>query len=163
MPACLPRAASHTRRPTDSSSLRPTTTSSSRPCSTSWTSPQDVRRQPIRTMEERQKNWPSIYALLSKAFTGRPSADWVRLCAEAAVPCTVVRAVSDLVNDPHLRQVGLFQVSEHPSEGKVREIRPTTRWSSADVSIHCHAPRLGEHSAEILKEIGYTDSQIVGW
>lgn len=123
--------------------------------------PREVRQQPIfRTMEARQQNWPSIYELLAKAFTGRNSAEWVRLCTQAEVPCTEVRSVSGLVNDPHLRQVGLFQVSEHPTEGVVREIRPTTRWSTADVSIRRHAPRLGENSAEILKEIGYGESQI---
>jgi len=125
--------------------------------------PADVRDQPMfRSIEARQQNWPGIYAALSQAFTGKTSAEWVALCSDAAIPCTAVRKLSELVDDPHLRDVGLFETSEHPALGTVRQIRPTTRWSTADVSIRRHAPGIGEHSAEILREIGYTDARIDG-
>jgi crotonobetainyl-CoA:carnitine CoA-transferase CaiB-like acyl-CoA transferase len=123
--------------------------------------PADVREQPMfRTMEQRQKNWPSIYAAFSQAFTGRKSDEWVKLCHAAEIPCTPVRTVSQLLDDPHLRDVGLFETSEHPAMGTIRQTRPSTRWSTADVSIRRHAPMMGEHSAEILREIGYSDARI---
>ncbi|HPU51239.1 MAG TPA: CoA transferase [Burkholderiaceae bacterium] len=123
--------------------------------------PADVREQPMfRTMEQRQKNWPSIYAAFSQAFTGRKSDEWVKLCHAAEIPCTPVRTVSQLLDDPHLRDVGLFETSEHPAMGTIRQTRPSTRWSTADVSIRRHAPVMGEHSAQILREMGYSDARI---
>lgn len=114
----------------------------------------------LRSLEVRQQNWPAIYELLAGAFTGRTSAEWSALLNAAAVPSGVVRSVQDLVHDPHLAQVGLFETSEHPALGTVRQLRPPTTWSSADVSIRRHAPVAGEHSIEILRELGYDDARI---
>jgi crotonobetainyl-CoA:carnitine CoA-transferase CaiB-like acyl-CoA transferase len=71
-----------------------------------------------------------------------------------------VRTLEDLVDDPHLDDVGLFCESDHPTEGRVREMRPSTRWSGADVSIRRHAPTIGEHSVEILREAGFAEPAI---
>ena len=54
----------------------------------------------------------------------------------------------------------MFEESEHPTEGMIRQMRPTTNWSDADVSIRRHAPSFGEHSIEVLREVGYSDEEI---
>jgi len=123
--------------------------------------PQEMDSNPIlTTMQMRQKHWPQIYALLSTAFLGKSSREWVAICDKAAIPCTPVRSVDELLTDPHLADVGLFELSDHPTEGRIRQVRPTTRWSTADVSIRRHPPTIGEHSIEVLREIGYDDERI---
>ena len=48
----------------------------------------------------------------------------------------------------------------HPSEGRIRGTRVPARWSEADLSMRLHAPRLGEHSFEVLLEAGLSQRQI---
>ena len=123
--------------------------------------PETTRRLPIfASLEVRQKNWPAIYELLSGAFLGKSAKEWAKLLSQAAIPAAVVSTITDLVADPHLEQVELFELSDHPTVGRIRQMRPSTSWSNADVSIWRHAPSIGEHSVEILLELGYAAEKI---
>ena len=68
----------------------------------------------------------------------------------------------DLFTDPHLSAVGMFPESEHPSEGKVRHIRVPVTFHKTPGGLTRHAPRLGEHSLELLREAGLTEEEIQG-
>jgi crotonobetainyl-CoA:carnitine CoA-transferase CaiB-like acyl-CoA transferase len=59
-----------------------------------------------------------------------------------------------ILQDPHLRAVGFFGIARHPSEGQVRSLRVPTRWSASQPSPGRAAPLLGEHTAEVLAEVG---------
>jgi crotonobetainyl-CoA:carnitine CoA-transferase CaiB-like acyl-CoA transferase len=59
-----------------------------------------------------------------------------------------------------LQAVEFFEVVDHPSEGKIRQMRNPTTWSATPLPALRPAPRLGEHSREVLREVGYTDAQI---
>jgi crotonobetainyl-CoA:carnitine CoA-transferase CaiB-like acyl-CoA transferase len=56
--------------------------------------------------------------------------------------------------------VGFFGVEDHPTEGRVRSMAVPSTWSKSQPSASRHAPRLGEHSFEILREIGMSDEEI---
>ena len=71
-----------------------------------------------------------------------------------------VNSVEDLVEDPHLAASGFFSFEEHPSEGTLRAPRTPTEWSACARQQLRPAPRLGEHSAEVLREAGYSDVEI---
>jgi crotonobetainyl-CoA:carnitine CoA-transferase CaiB-like acyl-CoA transferase len=68
--------------------------------------------------------------------------------------------LKDLPDDPHVKAVELFGEAEHPSEGRYRTVRGPVSFSSAPFRIRRHAPRLGEHTAEVLREAGLTESEI---
>ena len=65
-----------------------------------------------------------------------------------------------LLDDPHHAARGFFKMTDHPSEGRIREMDVPSTWSKSQPQLRRHAPRLGEHSAEVLREAGYSDAQI---
>jgi crotonobetainyl-CoA:carnitine CoA-transferase CaiB-like acyl-CoA transferase len=79
---------------------------------------------------------------------------------KADIPVTRLNSIEDLVADPHLAATGFFTMEAHASEGTVRTMRTPTDWSESQPGAQAPAPRLGEHSAEVLREAGYSDAEI---
>ena len=63
-------------------------------------------------------------------------------------------ALPDLLADPHLLATGGWLDVPHPHEGLLRQLRPPVRMSGTPTAIRYGAPRLGEHTSEVLAEIG---------
>jgi crotonobetainyl-CoA:carnitine CoA-transferase CaiB-like acyl-CoA transferase len=68
--------------------------------------------------------------------------------------------LSEFATDPHLAEVELVQIAHHPTEGDYRYVRDPVIYSESTTELRRHAPRLGEHSAELLEELGYNDDKI---
>ena len=101
-----------------------------------------------------------IYAILAELMRARTSAEWTALLDRIDIPVAPVNSVEDLVQDPHLAASGFFSFEEHASEGRLRVPRTPTEWSACAPEKLRPAPRLGEHSAEVLREAGYSDVEI---
>ena len=59
-----------------------------------------------------------------------------------------------MLDDEHLRAIGYFRTFEHPSEGPIKDLAITTEWSASQPESVRHAPSLGEHTVEVLREAG---------
>jgi crotonobetainyl-CoA:carnitine CoA-transferase CaiB-like acyl-CoA transferase len=90
----------------------------------------------------------------------RTTAQWMAFFNEADIPHAPLHDLDSLIDDPHLAAVGLLQTMEHPTEGTLHLAGPAATWSKTPPSIRSHPPGLGEHGGEILREAGFTDSEI---
>src|SRR6218665_2319373 len=90
----------------------------------------------------------------------RTTAEWIDLFEQLYIPATPIHSLCDLPEHPHLKAVGLFQETHHPTEGPLREIRPPMRFSATPLSLRRHAPSLGEHTHEVLLEAGFTREEM---
>ena len=111
-------------------------------------------------MSNRTTHVKEVYAFIAEILKTRTTADWLEAFNRADIPAMPVQTLESLIDDAHLQAVKLFELAEHPSEGKIRQMRNPTRWSATPLGAIRHAPRLGEHSREVLREIGYGEAQV---
>ena len=90
----------------------------------------------------------------------KTDAEWLKQLREADIPVSPVNSIEDVINDPHLAQSGFFQTMDHPTEGPLRVMSTPSSWSGTPPGKLRPAPKLGEHSAEVLKEAGYSGKEI---
>jgi crotonobetainyl-CoA:carnitine CoA-transferase CaiB-like acyl-CoA transferase len=116
----------------------------------------------LTSIKTRTEHIDALYAEVSAAFAGRTTAEWMELLEKADIPFVPLHDFESIMQDPHLKAVGFMPVVEHPSEGAIRKIQPASRWSRTQAEPHRPAPRLGEHSRELLAEAGLAKAEIDG-
>lgn len=108
----------------------------------------------------RFKNIDAVYGFLSEVLQTRTTQEWIRLFMEHDLPVGPMNSLDDVLHDPHLEDVGGFRQFEHPTEGTLRTMHYPTEFSETPVHSSYPAPRLGEHTVEMLAEAGYDRSRI---
>ena len=71
-----------------------------------------------------------------------------------------VNSIDDLIADQHLRALDMFPQVEHPTEGTIRLIGFPISFSESPCGLYRLPPKLGEHSRQVLAEIGYSDAEL---
>jgi crotonobetainyl-CoA:carnitine CoA-transferase CaiB-like acyl-CoA transferase len=106
------------------------------------------------------KNVAELYQLFADAMLTRTTAEWLVALEAIDVPSMPYHTPESIQEDPHLVATGFFQDVEHPTEGAIRTMAVPTRWSTSKPTPERQAPRLGQHSEELLREAGFSDAEI---
>jgi crotonobetainyl-CoA:carnitine CoA-transferase CaiB-like acyl-CoA transferase len=94
-----------------------------------------------------------LYALVDAVTPTRTTDEWLALLKPLQIPVVKMNRLDELLDDPHLESVDLFQRYEHPEAGAYLAMRPPLRFSATPANIRHHPPRLGEHTDEVLAEL----------
>lgn len=108
----------------------------------------------------RASNIEEIYDLLADILKTRSTAEWMELLENADIPVAPMNRVDDLLSDPHLTSSEFFVEETHPTEGDMYAMRTPTDWSDSVPEMPTPSPRLGEHSEQVLIELGYSSEEI---
>ena len=122
--------------------------------------PEMLSTPEFATQEARSKNYRSAYTMVAEELKKRTTAEWIEAFERADIPVQRMNSIEDILEDPHLAAIGYFSVRDHPSEGKIRTLAVPSEWSESQPEYRRHAPRLGEHTREVLTEAGLSPDQI---
>ncbi|HEX5612345.1 MAG TPA: CoA transferase [Burkholderiales bacterium] len=112
------------------------------------------------TQEARSRDFEAAYALVADEMKRRTTAEWIAALEAADIPVQRMNSLKDVVDDAHLAAIEYFRQVDHPSEGRIKSMAVPSEWSESKPEYRRHAPRLGEHTREVLKDVGYSDDQI---
>ncbi len=102
---------------------------------------------------ERMKHIDALYAFVSQHMRTRTSAEWMKDFTAHDIPVMPMMKLDDLLTDPHLEATKGWLDVPHPFEGLLRQLRPPVRMSGTPTGVWRPAPRLGEHTEEVLSSI----------
>jgi crotonobetainyl-CoA:carnitine CoA-transferase CaiB-like acyl-CoA transferase len=109
---------------------------------------------------DRVQNRPALERLMEAALRSQPTAHWVKLLDDAGVPCGPVYGYGQLFADPQVVHRELVVHADDPELGRVPHIRTPIRMSASQVAVRAVAPKLGQHTDEILTSLGYSAADI---
>ncbi len=112
-----------------------------------WASPE------LDTLEKRAKQIERVYSLLGETFATRTTQEWIDLLDELHIPVSPINSTDDLFKNEHLNAIGFFEEVDS-DYGKLRFPGVPTWFSASPGKVHGPAPALGEHTDEVLGELG---------
>ena len=122
--------------------------------------PEWLEDERFNTPALRQKNIDARLQLTQEALITRPTAEWLDRLTRVGVPCAPVLTRNQVIRHPQVQEMGIVVETEHPAAGRLRQSRPAARFSRTPPGIRHGAPELGEHTQEVLAELGYSAAEI---
>lgn len=117
---------------------------------------EDLIAQQEATGGEREK----VFAAVQEAFLTKTRDEWFAILKDKDVCVGPVYKMEEVFTDPQIRHRGLLQEMDHPVAGRIRQVAHPLKFSETPASIRTPAPQFGEHTVELLAQVGYTPAQI---
>jgi len=116
----------------------------------------------FRTNPDRMANLEALVEALTGRFITRPTEDWLAVMEKAGVPAGPVWDMNQVLADPQTNAREMVVETSHSRAGTVRSIGMPVKFSETPGDINNPAPAYGEHTREVLSEVGYTEPEIEG-
>lgn len=105
--------------------------------------------------EARIKNYVELTHVLAETFATKPRAQWMTQLEAEDVPFAPVHNIPEVIDDPQIKHLETFRTLRHPTEGNIVSIRRPVRIDGGRDGSDLPAPTLGQHTNEVLLELGY--------
>lgn len=113
------------------------------------------------TNANRVQHYDVLHSLVERALATDSAITWATHLREAGVPCGAVRSVADALSDPQILARAMIESVDHPTIGPLQVLGVPVKLSETPGSVRLPPPRLGEHTASVLKDdLGYDDARI---
>ncbi|QKV96212.1 CoA transferase [Streptomyces sp. NA02950] len=106
------------------------------------------------TMARRAEHADDLYAHMRELTPQFTTGEWQRFCDEVSIPAHPVYSFEEATRSAYAREGGLLRTVEHPTEGAYRLVSPPVRYTKTPGGLRRHCPRAGEHTEEVLAEVG---------
>lgn len=110
----------------------------------------------FNSIEARHNNGKELVAILDKKFAAKTRDEWMEIFKKGNVIFTPVQSASEVFNDPQALANNYIIGVEHPVWGKIKMLGFPWTFSETPASVKREAPELGQHTEEILLELGYS-------
>lgn len=112
------------------------------------------------TNADRVRNYDALMPHVRSVLAQRTADEWLHLLREADVPVGKINTVAEALADPHILERGFIIELEHPHLGTLKSLATPVHMSATPLRYDRHPPTLGEHTEEILSELGYSANEI---